>query len=64
LATTLGADCVGSWLVQEDGEWLEPIAGYRIPPERLAAFRELRVSLLKHPFYAEAARTRRPVVTK
>ena len=63
VATTLGADCVGSWLVQEDGEWLEPIAGYRIPPERLAAFRELRVSLLKHPFYAEAARTRRPVVT-
>src|SRR5881409_1090022 len=30
VATTLGADCVGSWLVQEDGEWLEPIAGYRI----------------------------------
>jgi GAF domain-containing protein len=63
VATTLGADCVGSWLVQEDGEWLEPVAGYRIPPERLPAFREFRLSLLKHAFYAEAARTRRPVFT-
>ena len=63
VATTLGADCVGSWLVQEDGEWLEPVAGYRVPPERLAAFREFRVSLLKHAFYAQAARTRRPVFT-
>jgi GAF domain-containing protein/ActR/RegA family two-component response regulator len=63
VATTLGADCVGSWLVQEDGEWLEPAAGYRVPPERLAVFREFRVSLLKHPFYAQAARTRRPVFT-
>ena len=63
VATTLGADCVGAWLVQEDGEWMEPVAGYRIPPERLAGFRALRVSLLKHAFYAEAARTRRPVFT-
>jgi signal transduction histidine kinase/CheY-like chemotaxis protein len=63
VATTLGAECVGAWLVQEDGEWMEPAAGYRIPPERLAAFREFRVSLLKHAFYAEAERTRRPVFT-
>jgi GAF domain-containing protein/ActR/RegA family two-component response regulator len=63
VATTLGADCVGSWLVRPDGEWLEPLAGYRVPPERLADFREFRVSLVAHPFYAEAARTRRPVHT-
>ncbi|HEV8472752.1 MAG TPA: GAF domain-containing protein [Methylomirabilota bacterium] len=63
VATTVGADCVGSWLVQEDGEWLEPLAGYRVPPERLADFRQFRVSLLKHAFYAEAARTKRPVYT-
>jgi GAF domain-containing protein/CheY-like chemotaxis protein len=63
VATTLGADCVGAWLVQDDGEWMEPVAGYRIPHERLAAFREFRVSLLKHAFYAEAARTKRPVLT-
>src|SRR5205814_1160982 len=40
-----------------------PGAGYRVPPGRLAAFREFRVSLLKHAFYAQAARTRRPVFT-
>ncbi len=63
VAQTIGADCVGSWTVQEDGEWLEPLAGYRIPPERLEAFREFRISILKHAFYAEAARTCRPVYT-
>jgi GAF domain-containing protein/CheY-like chemotaxis protein len=63
VATALRADCVGSWLVQEDGEWLEPVAGYRIPPDRLADFRAFRVSLREHPFYAEAARRRRPVFT-
>jgi GAF domain-containing protein/CheY-like chemotaxis protein len=63
VAQTIGADCVGSWVVQEDGEWLEPLAGYRIPPERLEVFREFRVSILKHAFYAEAARTCRPVYT-
>ena len=63
VTTTLGADCAGAWLVQDDGEWMEPVAGYRIPPERLDAFRSFRLSLLKHAFYAEAARTRRPVFT-
>jgi GAF domain-containing protein/ActR/RegA family two-component response regulator/anti-sigma regulatory factor (Ser/Thr protein kinase) len=63
VAKTLGADCVGAWLVDADGEWMDPVAGYRIPPERLAAFREMRVSLLKHAFYAQAARTKRPVFT-
>ena len=63
VARAIGADCVGSWTVGEDGEWLEPLAGYHIPPERLAAFREFRVSILKHAFYAEAARTCRPVYT-
>ena len=63
VATTLDADCVGSWLLAEDGEWFEPLAGYRIPPGRLEAFRGLRVSLRHHAFYAEAAAARRPVFT-
>jgi GAF domain-containing protein/ActR/RegA family two-component response regulator len=63
VAKTLGADCVGAWLVDADGEWMDPVAGYRIPSERLAAFREMRLSLLKHAFYAQAARTKRPVFT-
>ena len=63
VAQTIGADCAGAWLLQDDGEWLEPLAGYRIPPERLEAFRQFRVSILKHSFYGEAARTCRPVYT-
>ena len=63
VAASIGADCVGAWLLQDDGEWLEPLAGYRIPRERLASFRQFRVSVLKHAFYAEAARTRRAVYT-
>ncbi len=63
VATTLGADSVGAWLVDEDGEWMTPVAGYHIPPERLEVFRGFRVSLLKHAFYAEAARSKRPVFT-
>ena len=63
VATTLDADSVGAWLVQEDGERMEPVAGYRIPPDRLAAFQKFRISLLKHAFYAEAAQSKRPVFT-
>jgi GAF domain-containing protein/ActR/RegA family two-component response regulator len=63
VATTIGADCVGAWMVGDDGEWLEPLAGYRIPRERLDAFRQFRVSILKHAFYADAARMRRAVYT-
>jgi len=63
VAKTLSADAVGAWLVGEDGEWMEPVAGYRIPPDRLDAFRAVRLSLIKHAFYAEAALSRRPVFT-
>jgi GAF domain-containing protein/ActR/RegA family two-component response regulator len=63
VARATGADSVGAWMVAEDGEWLEPLAGYRIPPAQLGAFRQFRVSILKHAFYADAARTRRPVYT-
>src|SRR5262249_10219983 len=63
VAKALGADGVSAWLVDAEGEWMEPVAGYHIPPERVAAFRELRLSLLKDDFYSQAARTKRPVFT-
>jgi GAF domain-containing protein/ActR/RegA family two-component response regulator len=63
VAAIVRADCVGAWMVGEDGEWLEPLAGYRLPRERVEEFRRFRISILKHAFYAEAARTRRPVYT-
>jgi GAF domain-containing protein len=60
---TLGADSAGMWLLDDSGEWMEPLVGYRIPPERLETLRRLRLSIIQHAFYAEAARTRRPVVS-
>ena len=49
--------------IRERFEREQPLAGYRIPPGRLEQFREFRISVLKHAFYAEAERTRRPVYT-
>jgi GAF domain-containing protein/CheY-like chemotaxis protein len=57
------ADSAGVWLRTGDGEWLEPVAGYHVPPERLEALRAIRLSLERHAFYAEAARTKRPVAS-
>jgi GAF domain-containing protein/CheY-like chemotaxis protein len=61
VATTFGADTVGLWMVDETGQWLTPLAGYRVPTAQLAALREVRLSMVEHAIYAEAARTRRPV---
>jgi signal transduction histidine kinase/CheY-like chemotaxis protein len=60
VAAAFGADTVGLWMVDETGQWLTPLAGYRVPTPWLVALRELRLSL-EHAIYAEAARTRRPV---
>ncbi|HET8577166.1 MAG TPA: GAF domain-containing protein, partial [Methylomirabilota bacterium] len=59
----LGADTAGIWLLEEDGEWMAPFVGYHVPPEKLDRLRRLRLSIVRHPFYAEAARTRQSVFT-
>jgi GAF domain-containing protein/CheY-like chemotaxis protein len=61
VATTFGADTVGLWMVDETGQWLTPFAGYRVPSAPLTALREVRLSMVDHAIYAEAARTKRPV---
>jgi GAF domain-containing protein len=61
VAATFAADTVGLWMVDESGQWLTPLAGYRVPPAWLEALRDVRFSLVDHPIYAEAARTRHPV---
>jgi GAF domain-containing protein/CheY-like chemotaxis protein len=61
VATTFEADTVGLWMVDETGQWLTPLAGYRVPTAQLIALREVRLSLHDHAIYVEAARTRRPV---
>jgi len=59
-AAALGADSVGIYLLDDDGESLVGRAGYHVPPDRLPGMREMRLSIIKHAFYADAARTRRP----
>src|SRR5262249_57811464 len=59
----LRADSAGMWLVNDSGEWMEPLAGYHIPRDLVPAARRLRISIVQHPFYAEAARTRRGIVS-
>jgi GAF domain-containing protein/ActR/RegA family two-component response regulator/anti-sigma regulatory factor (Ser/Thr protein kinase) len=64
VASTLGADSVGIWLLAEDGEWLEPHAGYRVPADVAEVLRGARLSIDKHELYAEAARTLRPIFSR
>jgi GAF domain-containing protein/ActR/RegA family two-component response regulator len=64
ITRAIGADTVGIWMLDGSGEWLAPTAGYHVPPEWLPAVREVRLSILEHPFYAEAARTKRAVFAR
>ncbi|HXH83165.1 MAG TPA: GAF domain-containing protein, partial [Candidatus Tectomicrobia bacterium] len=61
VAAIIDADSVGMWTIDEDGRTLLPLLGYHLPPEHVPALREMRLSLDEAPFYAEAARTLRPV---
>ena len=64
VASTLGADSVGIWLLSEDGEWMTPHVGYHVPRELIDVVRDVRLSIVEHEFYAEAARTLRPVFSR
>ncbi|HEX9747255.1 MAG TPA: GAF domain-containing protein [Methylomirabilota bacterium] len=63
VARGLGADSAGMWLLEDDGEWMTPLAGYHLPAERMEAIRHLRLSLRQHAFYREAAEQRRSVIS-
>jgi signal transduction histidine kinase/ActR/RegA family two-component response regulator len=43
---------------------MEPHTGYQLPRDRFDDLRRIRLSIVKHEFYAEAARTRRPVYAR
>jgi signal transduction histidine kinase/CheY-like chemotaxis protein len=51
------------WLLEDDKEWLTPLAGYHLPSERIEAIRGLRLSIRRHAFYREAAEQRRSVIS-
>jgi GAF domain-containing protein/CheY-like chemotaxis protein len=59
----LAADIAGIWLLEDNGDWLAPVAGYHVPADRLDVLRTLRISLAQHAFYADAARRRQSVVS-
>jgi GAF domain-containing protein len=63
VAHGLAADTAGVWLLEENGEWLAPIAGYHVPPGPLAALRETRIHLGEDSFFGEAARRRQSVIS-
>jgi GAF domain-containing protein len=63
VAHGVGADSAGLWVLEEDGKWMTPLAGYHVPAERLAAAGHLRVSLERDAFFREAALDRRSVVS-
>jgi GAF domain-containing protein/ActR/RegA family two-component response regulator len=64
LASVTSADTLGVWLIGEDGETLEPVVGYHVPPRVLETLTRLRVSISEPGLYAEAARTRRAVFSR
>jgi GAF domain-containing protein len=63
VARGLGADSAGIWLLEDDGEWMAPFAGYRVPRDRLETVRPLRLSLRRDAFFREAAEQRRSVIS-
>jgi GAF domain-containing protein/CheY-like chemotaxis protein len=64
VARAVGADTAGAWLLSADGQWLEPVAGYHVPPEYREAYRGLRLPVAGNERYAEAVRTRRPLAER
>jgi GAF domain-containing protein/CheY-like chemotaxis protein len=50
-----GADTVGAYVVDERGEELSPLVGYRVPEELYDLFRRHPIVLSRFPFVREAA---------
>ena len=63
IARTLGADMVGAYLAYAGGERLWPVAGYRVPPDMLDAFRQIPIPIKNHVAIEEAWTHRRAVWT-
>jgi PAS domain S-box-containing protein len=63
IALALGADMVGAYLADAARESLWPIAGYRVPPDMLEAFRLIPIPITNNPAIQEAWTHRRIVWT-
>jgi PAS domain S-box-containing protein len=60
---SLGADMVGAYLLDADGSFLRPVAGYHVPKDLLQEFRDHPMPLKGHGFLDEGWETQRPVYT-
>jgi GAF domain-containing protein/CheY-like chemotaxis protein len=58
IGRTLGADMVGAYLADPEGEALQAIAGYHVPPERITDFLAFPFPIKGHPPMQAAWRQR------
>ncbi len=63
VARAMGADMTGAYLLDESGTVLRPVAGYHVPPERLAAFLQFQIPLKGHSLVEEAWQNKQAVFT-
>lgn len=64
MARALGADMTGAYLLDEVRETLRPVAGYHVPPERLAQYRTYQIPLQAFPLVEQAWRTGRAIYAR
>src|SRR3989441_3247464 len=56
ITQAVDADSAGVWLRDGDGEWLEPLARYPLPPGPLGGAPRVRRSPLRGPFFSGGGR--------
>ncbi|OLB95217.1 MAG: hypothetical protein AUH30_15750 [Candidatus Rokubacteria bacterium 13_1_40CM_68_15] len=63
IAHALGADMAGAFLAGPNGDYLQPVAGYRVPKDMRATFQQFPIPIKNHPAIEEAWEARRAVWT-
>src|SRR5438132_9020861 len=63
IARVTKCNVLGAYALEDNGEWLVPVQGYHLPPERLDALRAAKLSVRTNAFYAESSASGRPMFT-
>ena len=63
IARLTNCDVLGAYALEENGEWLAPVQGYHLPPHRLDALREAKLSVKTNALYAKSYAAGRPIFT-